>query len=58
MDFRPGPGQVALVEYPGAGHMLMYERTDDVDALIMDFARACQAVDDRADERPASASAG
>jgi pimeloyl-ACP methyl ester carboxylesterase len=31
-----------LVEYPGGGHMLMYERTDDVDALIMDFARECQ----------------
>ncbi len=30
-----------LVEYPGAGHMLMYERTDEVDALIMDFAREC-----------------
>jgi pimeloyl-ACP methyl ester carboxylesterase len=28
-----------LVEYPGAGHMLMYERTDEVDALIMEFAR-------------------
>ena len=27
-----------LVEYPGAGHMLMYERTDELDALIMDFA--------------------
>ena len=32
-----------LVEYPGAGHMLMYERTDEVDALIMDFARECLA---------------
>ena len=31
-----------LVEYPGSGHMLMYERTDEVDALIMDFARECQ----------------
>ena len=30
-----------LVEYPGAGHMLMYERTDEVDALIMEFARGC-----------------
>jgi pimeloyl-ACP methyl ester carboxylesterase len=30
-----------LVEYPGAGHMLMYERTAEVDALIMDFARMC-----------------
>ena len=41
-DLVPG---ARLVEYPGAGHMLMYERTDDVDALIMDFARACM-VDD------------
>jgi len=32
-----------LVEFPGAGHMLMYERTDDVDTLIMDFARECLA---------------
>jgi pimeloyl-ACP methyl ester carboxylesterase len=32
-----------LVEYPGAGHMLMYERADEVDALIMDFARECLA---------------
>jgi pimeloyl-ACP methyl ester carboxylesterase len=32
-----------LVEYEGAGHMLMYERTDEVDALIMDFARRCLA---------------
>ena len=32
-----------LVEYPGGGHMLMYERTDELDALIMDFARECQA---------------
>ena len=31
-----------LVEYPGAGHMLMYERTEEVDALIIDFARACR----------------
>ena len=26
----------------GAGHMLMLERTDDVDALIIDFARECR----------------
>jgi len=32
-----------LVEYPGGGHMLMYERTEELDALIMDFARECQA---------------
>ncbi len=34
-----------LVEYPDGGHMLMYERTDELDALIMDFARAHQADD-------------
>ncbi len=27
-----------LVEYPDSGHMLMYERSDELDALIMDFA--------------------
>ena len=38
-----------LVEFPGAGHMLMYERADAVDALIMDFARECLgAFDERA----------
>ena len=37
-DLIPG---ARLVEYPGAGHMLMYERTDEVDALIMEFAREC-----------------
>jgi 3-oxoadipate enol-lactonase len=30
-----------LVEFEGAGHMLMYERTAEVDAQIMDFARRC-----------------
>ena len=30
-----------LVELPGAGHMLMYERTEEVDELILDFARRC-----------------
>jgi len=30
-----------LVEFPGAGHMLMYERTAEVDRLIVDFARSC-----------------
>ncbi len=30
-----------LVELSGAGHMLMYERTDEVDALVMEFAREC-----------------
>jgi pimeloyl-ACP methyl ester carboxylesterase len=30
-----------LVEFAGAGHMLMYERTDELDALIIDFARRC-----------------
>ncbi|HLM17904.1 MAG TPA: alpha/beta fold hydrolase [Acidimicrobiia bacterium] len=43
-----------LVEYPGAGHMLMYERTDELDALIMDFARACPAGD--VPDSPAAAS--
>lgn len=28
-----------LVEYEGAGHMLMYERTEELDALVVDFAR-------------------
>ena len=45
-----------LVEYAGSGHMLMYERSDELDALIMDFARECQVGDGRADT--ASASAG
>ena len=40
-DMIPG---ARLVEYPGAGHMLMYERTDEVDALIMEFARECLSV--------------
>jgi non-heme chloroperoxidase len=30
-----------LVELTGAGHMLMYERTDEVDRLMIDFAREC-----------------
>jgi pimeloyl-ACP methyl ester carboxylesterase len=46
-----------LVEYPGAGHMLMYERTDEVDALIMDFARECLD-DERAVDEDTAASAG
>ena len=28
-----------LIEFPGAGHMLMYERAAEVDQLILDFAR-------------------
>jgi pimeloyl-ACP methyl ester carboxylesterase len=28
-----------LVEFTGAGHMLMYERTEEVDELIVEFAR-------------------
>jgi len=49
-----------LVEYPGGGHMLMYERTDEVDALIMEFARGVQrreveAADDEADVGRATA---
>jgi pimeloyl-ACP methyl ester carboxylesterase len=43
-----------LVEYPGGGHMLMYERTDEVDALIMEFAHECQ---DGDAERAADATA-
>ncbi len=39
---------VRLVEYPGAGHMLMYERSEDVDAVIMEFARGCPAALPRA----------
>ena len=30
-----------LEEFEGAGHMLMYERTDEVDKLIIEFAREC-----------------
>src|SRR4051794_18549827 len=45
-----------LVEFPGSGHMLMYERTHELDALIIDFARECQVGDGRTDA--ASASAG
>ncbi len=47
--------EARLVEYPGGGHMLMYERTEEVDALIIDFARECQMGDEQAD---ASATAG
>jgi pimeloyl-ACP methyl ester carboxylesterase len=32
-----------LEELPGAGHMLMLERADEVDKLIVDFADACRA---------------
>ncbi len=45
-----------LVEYPGRGHMLMYERTDELDALIMDFARTCPAGAEQ--DSPAAASSG
>jgi 3-oxoadipate enol-lactonase len=45
-----------LVELPGAGHMLMYERTAEVDARIVDFARRCLATG--ATERDPAASAG
>jgi pimeloyl-ACP methyl ester carboxylesterase len=44
-----------LVEFAGAGHMLMYERTDEFDALVMDFAREVQPPDELVP--PASASA-
>jgi pimeloyl-ACP methyl ester carboxylesterase len=39
-DLVPG---AELVELPRAGHMLMYERTDELDRLLIDFARACLA---------------
>jgi pimeloyl-ACP methyl ester carboxylesterase len=41
-----------LVELTGAGHMLMYERADEVDRLILDFARECTAAgpDARSDD--------
>ena len=42
-----------LVEMPGAGHKLMYERTEAVDELILDFARRCLT-----GELPRAASAG
>ena len=44
-----------LVEYPGSGHMLMYERSDELDTLIMDFAGDVSTGDVEADE---SATAG
>jgi pimeloyl-ACP methyl ester carboxylesterase len=31
-----------LVELEGAGHMLMYERAAELDALVMEFARECR----------------
>ena len=39
-DLVPG---AELVEYVRGGHMLMYERTEELDALIIEFARACLA---------------
>jgi pimeloyl-ACP methyl ester carboxylesterase len=33
-----------LIEYPGAGHMLMYERTQEFDDEIIAFARECTGV--------------
>jgi pimeloyl-ACP methyl ester carboxylesterase len=39
-DLVPG---AELVEFARAGHMLMYERTDELDELLVDFARACLA---------------
>jgi pimeloyl-ACP methyl ester carboxylesterase len=42
-----------LVELTGAGHMLMYERSEEVDRLMIDFARDCTrgAGDTRTSER-------
>jgi pimeloyl-ACP methyl ester carboxylesterase len=37
-DLVPG---AELVELPRAGHMIMYERTDELDRLIVDFAHRC-----------------
>jgi pimeloyl-ACP methyl ester carboxylesterase len=54
-DLIPG---ARLVEFPGAGHMLMYERTEAVDALIMEFARECQAGDAGGLDESSAASAG
>ena len=34
-DLIPG---AELVELPRAGHMIMYERTDELDRLLIDFA--------------------
>ncbi|MFI5047656.1 MAG: alpha/beta fold hydrolase [Acidimicrobiia bacterium] len=45
-DLVPG---AELVELPAAGHMLMYERTDELDRLVVEFARRCLA--DRAARR-------
>lgn len=48
-----------LVEYPGGGHMLMYERTAELDALVIEFARECQTDGTAAGDPPAdAASAG
>jgi pimeloyl-ACP methyl ester carboxylesterase len=38
-DLIPGS---ELVEFPRAGHMLMYERTEELDRLLVDFARSCR----------------
>ena len=43
-----------LEEFQGAGHMLMYERTDDVDKLIIDFAARVPACDGHGRRPPAS----
>ena len=42
-----------LAELTGAGHMLMYERTEEVDRLMIDFARECSRFsgDQRTSER-------
>jgi pimeloyl-ACP methyl ester carboxylesterase len=37
-DLVPG---ARFEEFPGAGHMLMYERADEVDKLVIEFAREC-----------------
>ena len=47
-DLVPG---AELVELPRAGHMLMYERPEELDQLVTEFARSCL------DERHSAASA-
>jgi pimeloyl-ACP methyl ester carboxylesterase len=43
-----------LVEYPGAGHMLMYERTRDFDDAIVAFARESLGTAAPAEPKPAA----
>ena len=47
-DADPG---ARLEMIPGGGHMLMLERTDELDRLIVDFAREVGAAAERSDRR-------